>query len=529
MIQLTPQRAQTMRAIHGWAGVFLGLLLYVVVVTGATSVFSKEIGDWSNPWLGDAPPALSPGTNRSLQAAAASIDPAFYEAVSVYATAGDRLWAYFHRHETADDGFVFARGVGMEFERRDGSVVSRHEGTEDAVARLHETGGLPTFLTDLHVSLHLPFPWGMLLTGAIGLSLLVLAISGLFFHRTFIKDLFTLRRRVPKLLSRDLHAVAGSWILPFAVLLAFTGAYLSLFVPLGMPVLAHVGYGGDQGALIEAFEGAALSEDATPATMSDLDALLADAQRRSGTPPLWMEIHGWGRADSSVIIGAAPRENALREAKYLYSGSTGAFLAEKPGLGTAPSVGGAASDVIGPLHFGNFAGAASKVVWFSLGFCCAYVTLSGLLLWVQRRQEAPLWRRFGLLTIWVGYGLPAALTSVALAYFLARAAGGVAYDWMLGGLIVSIALAALIVSTARDPRRRLLITTAAMLLVLPLVRWLSGGPSWPALVDSGLANVIAADIAILIGGGFALRSALRAISAPAPVSAPAVNAPGASG
>src|SRR5690606_39917407 len=67
----------------------------------------------------------------------------------------------------------------------------------------------------LHDALPISFPWGMLLTGAIGLSLLVLAISGLFFHRYFIKDLFTLRRRAPKLLSRDLHAVAGSWLLPF--------------------------------------------------------------------------------------------------------------------------------------------------------------------------------------------------------------------------------------------------------------------------------------------------------------------------
>src|SRR5687767_5027158 len=106
MIQLSPQRSQTMLAIHGWAGALLGLLLYVVIVTGLTSVFSKEIADWSNPWLGDAPAVLAAGTNRSLQAAAASIDPRFYEAVAVHPIAGDRLWAFFHRHEVDGDGFV---------------------------------------------------------------------------------------------------------------------------------------------------------------------------------------------------------------------------------------------------------------------------------------------------------------------------------------------------------------------------------------------------------------------------------------
>lgn len=516
MIQLSPKRSQTMLAIHGWAGALLGLLLYVVIVTGLTSVFSKEIADWSNPWLGDAPTALASGTNRSLQAAAASIDPRFYEAVAVHPIAGDRLWAFFHRHEVDGDGFVFARGVGVEFDRRDGSILARYEGAEGEVDRVHETSSLPNFLVDLHISLHLPFPWGMLLTGVLGLALLVMTISGLFIHRHFIKELFTLRRRAPKLLSRDLHAVAGSWNLPFAFLLAFTGTYLSFFVPLGMPVLAQVGFGGDQALLLETIEGATLAEDATPSSMSDIDALLSDARRRSGTSPQRLDIQHWGRADATVMIGMAQRERGLRAPKYIYSGATGAFLAQKPGLGTAPSTGGAASDLIGPLHFGSFAGVASKAVWFFLGFCCAYVTLSGMLLWTQRRQEVPLWRRLGLATIWVGYGLPAALVSVALAYFLARAAGGVAYDWMLTALAVAVGLAALITLMARDPRRLLLNVTGVILLALPLVRWLSGGPSWIELASSGLTMVIATDVAVLIGGGFALRSARRATRTPVP-------------
>jgi uncharacterized iron-regulated membrane protein len=524
VIQLSPQRAQTMRAIHGWTGVGLGLLLYLVVVTGATSVFSKEIGNWANPWLGNAPPALSPGTNRSVQTAAASVDPSFHEAVSVQPIAGDRLWAFFHRHEVAEDGFVYARGIGVEFDRHDGSILARYEGSEDAISRLHQTSALPDFLTDLHVSLHLPFPWGMLLTGTLGLSLLVLTVSGLFFHRTFLKDLFTIRRQLPKVLARDRHAVAGSWILPFAVLLAFTGTYLSFFVPLGMPVLANVGYGGDQTKLLEAFEQTAVAADASPARMHDLDAVLGDVRRRSGTSPLWMEVHNWGRADATVTIGAAARADALREAKYVYRGESGAFLFQKPGLGTAPSLGGAISDLIGPLHFGNFASIASKIVWFALGSCCAYVTLSGLLLWTQRRQQEPLWHRIGLVAIWVGYGLPAALVSVALAYFLSRAIDVAAYDWMLGGLLLAVALAALVTALTRDPRRWLLRATGAMLLMLPLARWLSGGPSWVALADAGLAMVLVTDIAIVIGGVLALRASVRTIPAVLPL--PAVNASG---
>lgn len=525
MIHLSPKRTQTMMAIHGWAGIPLGLLLYVVLVTGMTAVFSKEIGDWSTPWLGDAPPALSEGTNRSLQAAAAAVDPSFHEAVAIYPIAGDRLWANFHRHEVAPDGFVFARGVGFEFDRRDGSIVNRIEGTDQQMARVQEIGGLSKFLIDLHVSLHIPFPWGMLLTGTLGLMLLVLTISGLFVHRYFLKELFTLRRRVPRLLTRDLHAVAGSWNLPFAIVLAFTGSYLSLFVPLGQPVLAQVGYGGDQTKLFELFEGATLAEDATPASMRDLDALLADARLRSGTGVQRVDVLHWGRRDALVLVAMAPPERGLRQAKYLYSGATGAFIAQKPSLGKARSAGGATNEFIGALHFGRFAGTASKAVWFSLAFCLAYVTLSGLELWTQRRRDVPLWRRFGLATMWVGYGLPTALVSVALAYFLARAAGVASYDWMLAAYLGSAALAGLVCVAVRDPRRLLLGTTGVILLVLPLVRWLSGGPSWPELAASGLEMVIATDVAIFVGGGFALRSAHRMPHAPASPAAISVDAP----
>jgi len=307
--------------------------------------------------------------------------------------------------------------------------------------------------------------------------------------------------------DRDLHVVAGSWNLLFALLLAFTGTYLSLFVPLGQPVFAHVGYSGDQAPLFQRFESAPVEPDATWAPMGDIDALLADARRRAGTSPQRLDIQHWGRRDATVTISMAQRDRALRAPMYIYAGATGAFLAEKPGLGKAPSAGGTASDLIGPLHFGNFAGTASKAVWFALGFCCAYVTLTGMLLWTQRRQEIPVWRRLGLATTWVGYGLPSALVSVAVAYFLARAAGGVEYYWMLSAFLGAIGLAGLVTLLARDPRRLLLGAAGVMLVALPLVRWLSGGPSWLALLHSDLTMVIATDVALVIGGAFALRSA----------------------
>src|SRR3546814_17066961 len=68
----------------------------------------------------------------------------------------------------------------------------------------------------------------LLLTGILGLAMLVAAISGLLIHRHLFKDIFTLRTRAnPVLVDRDRHSVAGTWSLPFAFILAFTGSFRS--------------------------------------------------------------------------------------------------------------------------------------------------------------------------------------------------------------------------------------------------------------------------------------------------------------
>ena len=47
-------QAKTKRllAVHGWSGTILGLLLYVVIFTGAIVVFADEIGAWSRGAVG---------------------------------------------------------------------------------------------------------------------------------------------------------------------------------------------------------------------------------------------------------------------------------------------------------------------------------------------------------------------------------------------------------------------------------------------------------------------------------------------
>lgn len=512
MFKLSQARTKTLLAIHGGSAVGLGLLLYAVIVTGVASVFSDEIGDWSSPLPQAVGDPFVPGTDALVRTLAGDIDPRYADELTLFPSAGGRLAAFFHTHEEDADGHPEEVGVLAHFDPlrrqrlalREGSVATLFEGDRD--------NALAQFMVDLHVRLHLPHPWGLLLTGVLGLAMLVAAVTGFVLHRHLIRELFTLRRRGDALLTaRDAHVIAGTWNLPFAFLLAFTGSYFSFGSAFGIPAMAMIAFEGDQERLIETVIGEPPGDDPRPAAMADLDAMIADARERSGAAPAFVQVAHWGRADAQVTIFADYRPGALTGPTYLYRGATGDFLRTKPVLGQAPSMGSTLFELMTPLHFGNFAGVFSKVLWFALGFAGAYVSFTGLRLWTQRRQDQPGWAPLARATLWVGYGLPLALVAAAWGYFPARQVGGAVETAMFTAFFVAAALAAWPAwrHSAPRARRTLLALNGVALLGLPVLRHLSGGPGWELAMTGGLLDLLALDIALTLGGLLCLWAARR--------------------
>lgn len=517
MIKLTQERNKQLLAIHGWSAVWLGLLLYAVILTGVASVFSEEIGDWSSPLSGEVSDPFPQGIDGMIRGLGDTVDPQYHEELFFFPRAGDRLYAFFHKHELDEDGKPRERGVAAEFDPRSGAVIERREGTDEEIEAGDEANALAHFMVDLHVRLHLPNPWGLLLTGVLGLAMLVAAVTGFLIHRHLIRELFTLRRRGDRLLTaRDTHVIAGTWNLPFAFILAFTGSYFSFGSAFGIPVMAMVAFGGDQEKMIETVIGNPPAVDETPAVTANLDAMIADVRARSGAELSFVQVEHWGRADARVTMFMNYRDGELFGPNYVYSGASGEFKYSKPGLGLQPSAGGALFELMAPLHFGNFAGVFSKAVWFALGFAGAYVTITGLLLWTQRRQEQPGWDKLARATHWMGYGLPLALTVAALAYFPSRQAGLDVNASMMTAFLLCALIAAVLAWRLRhneSTRRLLLGATGIGLLALPLVRLAFGGAGWGEAFTGGLHTVIAMDAALAIGGMLCLRSLRRKIVA----------------
>ncbi|SFG03566.1 Uncharacterized iron-regulated membrane protein [Novosphingobium sp. CF614] len=525
MIHLPKDETKLMVAIHGWSGILLGLVLYAVVITGMAAVFAEEIGAWSAGHV-ETRSAFQRPIDRSLRQLAARTPREFQDDVDIFEIGDHNLGVFFHRHEIAPNGELINRGVYYQLDR-EGRVADEQHGTGKEVFGPRNDDALSSFLVDTHVRLHVPDPWGLLLTGIMGLAMLTAALSGLLIHRHLFKDIFTLRRKAsPVLVDRDRHSVAGTWSLPFAFVLAFTGSFFSFFGTVGVPIVAMAAFGGDQQAFSEAVFGHPGTPDPRSQPIGNLDRIAADAIGRTGAPPTFMTIEHFGRADSAVTTFHSPKSGDIEPVTLVYHGATATFDRTKPLIGSRPSAGGTLAAIMAPLHFGNFAGMLSKAVWFSLGFAMCYVTLTGIRLWLARRRERQRsldWLERAVTV--VGFGLPLALLVAAAAFLLSMPLGSAVFWTPAAFLAASGAaiLAGIMVPTHALLARMLQISIGVLLMALPIVRLAGGGPGWPAAIAAGQPATMALDFAMLLGGTWTLWHMLAHRRRPGPTDDPALQ------
>ncbi len=516
-VQLPQRETKALVALHGWSAVLLGLLLYAVVITGAVAVFAEEIRHWSVGNVASQSPFIQP-LDRWVRQHAGNVDPAHLEEVTLSTSSSGHLNIFYHSHIDQPDGTIEEYGDAVELVVATGEVLSHRVTTATELREQENAGALARFIVSIHTELHLPRPWGLMLTGILGLVLLVSAISGFLIHGHLLKEAFTLRRdRNPLLTRRDVHSLAGTWGLPFAFVLAFTGSFFSFAGAFGIPAMAMVAFGGDQETMIRTLIDQPTIESKTPGPAANLDAVIADATRRAGVAPVFASVSGWGVDASRITVFAPASDNRLTGRQFSYDGNSGEFQREKPALGKVPSAGATAVSLMAPLHFGNFAGILSKLVWGALAFALCYVVITGFTLWLKRREHEPgwVWLRRGLLAF--GHGIPIAMLSCALAYFLAPILGGNAFSAVPASFVAAALLVLGWSALTRDLdalNSKLLVVTIILCGLLPATRLMTGGIGWLDALWQGNLAVPMLDAVFLLCAVF-LAIQRRGVSATA--------------
>lgn len=445
---------QVMAWLHGWTGLLLGWVLFVMCLAGTLSVFKPEIGQWMRPET-----RASADPVDAVQAAATWLTTHAKDSTAWYLTVpNDRMNTV---EATYDSG---------------GSFLYRAlDPVSGAPAPRETLGG--EFFYRLHFELELPYPWGRLLASIAAMVMLVALVTGIIAHRRIVKDYFTFRPAKGQRSWLDGHNALGVLAMPFHLMITFTG--IVTLASLNMPWPITAAYGNDVAAMYhDLTPGLAERPRADmPAPLAPIAPMLREAQRRlGGTIGRVYVINPGDKAAVVTVFRSDADQLGFNMAEMSFDGVTGGPLSQWRENRAAVQT----YNVVYGLHMARFAPTLTRWLYFLGGAMLTLAIATGMVLWiVKRRERAPLSlgnRIFERLNAGVIAGVPLGCATFLLANrLLPLGLDGRAE------LEVSIALwtaaTALLAAAALPPRRAWPLLTGATALACALAAILGLSPS----------------------------------------------------
>ncbi len=297
---------QAMAWLHGWTGLLLGWVLFVMCLGGTLSVFKPEIGRWMRP---ETTSRAAP--DRAIVAATAWLARNAPGATAWYLAAPDGRMTTVEA--TYDQGGNF---LYRALDPVTGAPVPRET-----------LGG--EFFYRLHFELQLPFPWGRMLASLAAAVMLVALVTGIIAHRRIFRDFFTFRPAKGQRSWLDGHNALGVLALPFHLMITFTG--LVTLASVNMPWGLTANYGKDVEAMFRDFVPGAIERPATraKAPLAPLAPMLREAGRRFGGAPIG-RVYVVNPGDAGAVVTIFQSDAAqigYAPAEISFDGATGRILA----------------------------------------------------------------------------------------------------------------------------------------------------------------------------------------------------------
>jgi uncharacterized iron-regulated membrane protein len=340
---------------HGWLGLNLGLLLFVVCFSGTIAVFSYEI-DW----------LLDPTMRGEV-----AEDGVHWTAVD------DSLAAAYPNHVVTfmegprHPGFA-ATAYAVD---PSGRFVKLYvDPVTGAVNGRNNFWNVQRFFRSFHRRMFFPNPFGILWVTLFAFVLLGSAVTGILFYKGWYRHLFRLRWHDVRLLFSDGHRLAGVWSLAFATIIVATGVWYGaeLVAPRAGPsppeiAEAELRARGPTPEALPLGEQVARAKAAFPG-LAVKDVIPGTAERATLVR---------GQADAWLV---RPRANTVRVDPV-----TGEVLSVEKG--TEASLYHRWTDTADPIHFGTFGGLWSQAAWFVFGLVLSSLMLTGGWLWHRRAEQ----------------------------------------------------------------------------------------------------------------------------------------------
>jgi uncharacterized iron-regulated membrane protein len=355
---------KTLFNIHGWLGLNLGLLLFVICFSGTFATLSGEV-DW-----------LLNGDMRVEKKDAPVQWEAMHQSLQQSYPEGEMLGIYKRSYAGHGDHFASTAYVALPNAQTRKVYLNPYSG---------QIKGDTSFFNVQRFfrSYHRRFfddNRGILIITLSSFFLLFSALTGFLFYKGWLKNLFKLRfKKGLKTLFSDAHKLVGIWSLLFTLLIALTGVFYfaELMIQAADNYEALV---PDEPAKIEQTE---LAQFGPKPELLSLDEYVVNAKeafpgieistiRLPSQPDRYVYIDG--RAGNILT-----RNRANKVYLHPFTGEI-AHIQRSSELNTAEFI----TDMADPLHFGYFGGLTTKIIWFIFGLALSFAILSGTYLWYIR-------------------------------------------------------------------------------------------------------------------------------------------------
>ncbi len=349
---------------HSLTGVWTGLLLFVICWSGTFATLSYELD-----WLTN--PAIRASSSQTPQLSLAEA----YQIVSE-ARPQDRV---------AFASAPLAPGFNYDIVIETQAGQWRHlyvDPVSGVIAGDSSYLNIQRFFRDFHRVLFgaVNRTLASYLVFLLAIPLLISVISALYLYRCWWQKFFTLnwsRQRRANVAS--LHKLAGVWSLWFSLVIALTSVwylYEAFRVDAIDGKVSLVGQGSYAVQPLPPLSGATTE----PLPLTELVARAQQARPDLQITSLWfdsgyLQVHG--QAGHLLV---RDRANKLYLDPY-----TGEVVHNQNASDL--SLYWRWSDTADPLHFGDFAGLTSKLIWFVFGLILSFMALSGSYMYVKRQQS----------------------------------------------------------------------------------------------------------------------------------------------
>ncbi|WP_299270239.1 PepSY-associated TM helix domain-containing protein [uncultured Psychrosphaera sp.] len=373
---MKPDFRKSMIWLHTYSGLVIGWLLFTIFLTGTLSYFNPEITQWMKPELVQVSSTQNM-VNRSL------------DVLHKEGTDSDRWRINLPDKRTEHWSIQWSKG-------RDRQNLSLGPDEGQVVTPRESAGG--NFFRVFHYTLELRGYGGRYISGIAAMFMLIAVFSGIFTHRRFFRDFFTLRfNKVGKALT-DFHALAGVTTIPFCIMICSSG--IMIYNIMYMPFSANY-YAGGERALsrqlapnlaphlapnLPSIESSSNAVSEMPLPLKDFAVVQQQVQQTwTGEDQIRRITFEQPFSQNGRIIVDRVKDNTLsrQSERLVFSSHTGEALEGYQPASTATEV----RRVFFGLHEGHFADTGLRWLLFLLGLLSSALIATGLIIWLKKRKE----------------------------------------------------------------------------------------------------------------------------------------------